>query len=116
MRVFLASVLAVFLGLVSPFVSPAIAADAAAGAQVFSANCAACHIGGNNAVNAQKTLKVDALEQYLDGYGAEHDLNAIITQVTYGKNAMAAFGSRLSEDEIANVAAYVQEQSDNGWQ
>ena len=115
MRVFIASVLAIFVSLISPIVSPAIAADLAAGAQVFSSNCAACHIGGNTAVMAQKTLKVDALEQYLDGYGAEHDINAIVKQVTYGKNAMAAFGTRLSEEEIANVAAYVQDQSDKGW-
>ena len=115
MRVFIASVLAIFVSLISPIVSPAIAADLAAGAQVFSSNCAACHIGGNNAVMAQKTQKVDALEQYLDGYGAEHDIIAIVKQVTYGKNAMAAFGTRLSEEEIANVAAYVQEQSDKGW-
>ena len=115
MRVFIASVLAIFVSLISPIVSPAIAADLAAGAQVFSSYCAACHIGGNNAVMAQKTLKVAALEQYLAGYGAEHDINAIVKQVTYGKNAMAAFGTRLSEEEIANVAAYVQDQSDKGW-
>ncbi|MEL6938683.1 MAG: c-type cytochrome [Cyanobacteria bacterium J06598_1] len=115
MRVFISSVLVLIMSLASPFVAPAIAADLGAGAQVFSSNCAACHIGGNNAVMAQKTLKVDALEQYLDGYGAEHDINAIVKQVTYGKNAMAAFGSRLSEEEIANVAAYVQDQSDKGW-
>ncbi|MGD1900604.1 MAG: c-type cytochrome [Phormidesmis sp.] len=115
MKAFIAAVLAVFIGVLAPFGGSAIAADLAAGAQVFASNCAACHIGGNNAVMAQKTLKVDALEQYLDGYGAEHDINAIVKQVTYGKNAMAAFGSRLSEDEIANVAAYVQDQSDKGW-
>ncbi|MEL6353328.1 MAG: c-type cytochrome [Cyanobacteria bacterium J06627_28] len=115
MRFLIAAVFAVFVSLMSPVASPAIAGDLAAGAQIFSGNCAACHIGGNNAVMAQKTLKVDALEQYLDGYGTEHDINAIIKQVTYGKNAMAAFGTRLSEDEIVNVAAYVQDQADKGW-
>ena len=115
MRVFITSVLAAVFGLLLPIIQPAMAADLAAGAQVFSSNCAACHIGGNNAVMAQKTLKVAALEQYLDGYGSEHDINAIVKQVTYGKNAMAAFGSRLSEEEIQNVAAYVQDQSDKGW-
>jgi mono/diheme cytochrome c family protein len=28
---------------------------------------------------------------------------------------MPAFGSKLSESEIANVAAYVEEQSSKGW-
>jgi cytochrome c6 len=30
-----------------------------------------------------------------------------VTQVTNGKNAMSAFGGRLSDDDIANVATYV---------
>jgi len=33
------------------------AADLAAGEQVFSANCSACHAGGNNAIMPEKTLK-----------------------------------------------------------
>jgi len=39
------------------------AADLAAGEQVFSANCSACHAGGNNAIMPEKTLKKDALEE-----------------------------------------------------
>jgi cytochrome c6 len=35
--------------------------------------------------------------------------------VTNGKNAMPAFGGKLSESDIANVAAYVEEQSSKGW-
>lgn len=90
--------------------TPAFAADAAAGAQVFSANCAACHAGGQNLVNPAKTLsKAD-----LDANGM-HSSDAITTQVTNGKNAMPAFGGRLSADQIDNVAAYVMQQADNGW-
>ena len=36
-------------------------------------------------------------------------------QVTNGKNAMPAFGGRLSDDDIANVAAYVIKTSSAGW-
>ena len=36
-------------------------------------------------------------------FGAE----AVVTQVTNGKNAMSAFGGRLSDDDFANVATYV---------
>jgi cytochrome c6 len=90
--------------------SPALAADAALGAKVFSANCAACHMGGNNVVMANKTLKKEALEQF-----SMYSADAITTQVTNGKNAMPAFGGRLSADEIANVAAYVLSQADKGW-
>ncbi|MCP9790611.1 cytochrome c6 PetJ [Vulcanococcus limneticus] len=94
--------------------APSFAADAAHGAQVFSANCAACHIGGGNVVNAERTLKQDALEAYLANYSAGHEA-AITTQVTNGKNAMPAFGGKLSADDIADVAAYVESQAAKGW-
>lgn len=89
---------------------PAYAADATAGAQVFNANCAACHTGGRNVVNPAKTLKKSDLEQY-----GMYDANAIITQVTNGKAAMPAFGSKLDAAQIENVAAYVLAQADNDW-
>ena len=38
-----------------------------------------------------------------------------MAQVTYGRNAMPAFVDVLSESEIADVAAYVEEQSSQGW-
>ncbi|MDB9306375.1 MULTISPECIES: cytochrome c6 PetJ [Cyanophyceae] len=92
------------------FSSPALAADTVNGAKIFSANCAACHAGGRNLVQAQKTLKKDALEKY--GLYSEA---AIISQVTNGKNAMPAFKGRLKSEQIENVAAYVLEQADKGW-
>ncbi|MGL5063439.1 MAG: c-type cytochrome, partial [Microcoleus sp.] len=69
------------------FGRPALAGDAASGAKIFSANCAACHIGGGNVVMAMKTLKKDALAKY-----GMNSIEAITTQVTKGKNAMPAFG------------------------
>lgn len=89
---------------------PAYAGDAASGAKVFSANCAACHMGGNNVVMANKTLKKDALEKY-----GMTSLEAITSQVKNGKNAMPAFGGRLSDQQIEDVATYVLEQSEKGW-
>ena len=90
--------------------SPAYAADAAAGAQIFSANCAACHAGGKNLVNPAKTLS----KEDLDANGM-NSAEAIVNQVTNGKNAMPAFGGRIAPDQIENVAAYVLEQSAAGW-
>ena len=84
--------------------------DANAGAAVFSANCAACHSGGLNAVNAEKTLQKSALEKY-----GKDTSEAIITQVTKGNGAMPAFGGRLADADIENVAAYVLSQADKGW-
>jgi len=90
--------------------SPALATDAASGAKVFSANCASCHAGGRNLVNAKKTLKKADLEKY-GMYSAE----AIVYQTTNGKGAMPAFKGRLKAEQIENVAAYVLQQADNGW-
>ncbi|WP_016953124.1 cytochrome c6 PetJ [Anabaena sp. PCC 7108] len=91
------------------FSSPALA-DAADGSKVFSANCASCHAGGKNLVNAAKSLKKADLVKY-EMYSAE----AIIAQVTNGKGAMPAFKGRLKPAQIEDVAAYVLEQADNGW-
>ncbi|QSJ18706.1 c-type cytochrome [Nostoc sp. UHCC 0702] len=91
------------------FSSPALA-DAASGTKIFSANCASCHAGGKNLVKAEKSLKKDALEKY-GLYSAE----AIITQITNGKNAMPAFKGRLKPNQIEDVAAYVLEQADKDW-
>ena len=96
------------------FVAPA-RADAATdltakGAKVFSANCAACHQGGNNVVAANKNLKSAALKQY-----GMASTEAIVTQVTNGKGAMPSFKGRLKEEDVKAVAAYVLDQSAKDW-
>ena len=90
------------------------AGDAAHGAQIFSANCAACHIGGGNVVNGQRILQQADLEAYLASYSEGHEA-AIEYQISNGKNAMPAFGGNLSDVDIADVASYVEQQSKNGW-
>jgi len=92
--------------------TPAFAGDSAAGESVFSGNCAACHAGGQNVIMPEKTLEQDALEEYLDGGFNE---KAVMKQVTNGKGAMPAFGGRLSDEDIANVASYVIKSASAGW-
>jgi cytochrome c6 len=94
--------------------APSYAADVAHGGQIFSANCAACHMGGGNVVNAERTLKQDALQAYLAGYSDDH-VAAIAYQVSNGRNAMPAFLGKLSDADIADVAAYVEEMASKGW-
>ena len=53
-----------------------------------------------------------ALEKYLDGGFNE---GAVARQVMTGKYAMPAFSGRLSDEDIANVAAYVITTSEAGW-
>ena len=70
MRHFLSLALAALIALFSP--SMVSAADAAHCEQIFSANCAACHIGGGNVVNGQRTLQQDDLKAYLANYNEGH--------------------------------------------
>mmetsp|Transcript_27279 Transcript_27279/g.49564 ORF Transcript_27279/g.49564 Transcript_27279/m.49564 type:complete len:138 (+) Transcript_27279:115-528(+) len=93
-------------------ISPAFAGDVGAGEQVFNANCAACHAGGQNVIMPEKTLEKEALDEYLAGGRSEA---SVMTQVTNGKNAMPAFGGRLSDEDISNVASYVITTSEAGW-
>lgn len=80
------------------------------GENVFTANCSACHAGGNNVIMPEKTLKKDALSS-----NQMDSMKAITYQVTNGKNAMPAFGGRLSDNEIEDVASFVLDQSERGW-
>jgi cytochrome c6 len=86
------------------------AADIENGEKIFTANCSACHAGGNNVIMPEKTLKNDVLEA-----NGMKSVDAITYQVTNGKNAMPAFGGRLSDSDIEDVANYVLSQSDKGW-
>ena len=80
------------------------------GASIFSANCASCHMGGKNVVNAAKTLKKEDLVKY-----GKDSVEAIVTQVTKGMGAMPAFAGRLSAEDIEAVANYVIAQAEKGW-
>jgi len=84
------------------------------GSQVFSTQCAACHMGGGNVIRANRTLSKTDLQAHLAAYRSDH-LEAIEEQVEHGKNAMPAFASKLSEQDIADVAAFVEEQAERGW-
>ncbi len=67
-------------------------------------------MGGRNIIMADKTLKKEALGKY-----GMDSLEAIVSQVTNGKNAMPSFKGRLNTQQIEEVANYVLEQSEKGW-
>jgi cytochrome c6 len=110
MRTILSIIAVAIVLFASAFSRPALAADVALGAKIFNANCAACHAGGGNVVQANKNLKPDTLKQF-----GMDSADAIITQVKNGKNAMPSFKGRLTDDQIESVAAYVLAQSEKGW-
>jgi cytochrome c6 len=100
------------LFLLMNFFSPnlSFAADIENGERIFNANCSACHAGGNNVIIPEKTLKKEALEA-----NGMNSVDAITYQVTNGKNAMPAFGGRLDDGDIEDVANFVLSQSEKGW-
>ena len=86
------------------------------GAQVFEVKCVACHALGGNAINPTKTLRASALES--NGYASRE---AIAELINNGKGQMPSYGpksppfARLSDEQIAAVVSYVQEQASAGW-
>ncbi len=79
-------------------------------AQVFSVNCAGCHVGGGNIVRRGKNLKQKALKKY-----GMDSVDAIAHLVENGKNAMPAYKDRLTNQQIIDVSAYILEQAEKGW-
>merc|ERR1719343_967428 len=88
----------------------AFAADEAKGAEVFAANCAGCHAGGQNMVIPDRKLDKESLQKY-----GKYEVPAIAGVVTKGLGSMPAFGSKVSPENVQDVAAYVRAQADKGW-
>lgn len=83
---------------------PAAAGDPIAGSAVFaSAGCGSCHTlahaGSSGAVGPN-----------LDDSSPSYD--KVVERVTEGKGAMPSFADQLSEEQIADVAAYVSTAAD----
>jgi mono/diheme cytochrome c family protein len=73
--------------------------DPAAGKEVFaSAGCGSCHTLADAGTTG--TVGPDLDESTVD-------FDAAVTQITNGGGGMPPFSGQLSEQEIANVAAYV---------
>jgi mono/diheme cytochrome c family protein len=75
------------------------------GTVVFSENCSTCHGATGNGGNGGPDLTTMPLAQTEAG---------TIQQVTNGGGGMPPFGGTLSEEEIANVAAYVVQEITHG--
>jgi len=80
------------------------------GAEIFKANCAACHAGGGNIVRRGKNLKLKTLHKR-----KVDTEDAIATLVTNGKGIMSAYGDKLTSEEIANVSTYVLQRAEQNW-
>ena len=115
----LAGLLLMLLALIGPVLVPipAYALESAVieqGEQIFSSNCAACHMGGGNVIRANRSLKIRDLNAHLEEY-QQDPLEAIELPIEAGKNAMPSYEGKLSEAEIIAVATYVEQQAELGW-
>ena len=114
----LAKLLATITAVVALSIAPAAQASTTGsieqGEQIFAHNCAACHMGGGNVIQASRTLKIGDLNEHLDEY-RQTPLEAIEHQIEDGKNAMPAYADKLSEEEIIAVATFVEHQAEQGW-
>ncbi|MBD2539558.1 cytochrome c6 PetJ [Coleofasciculus sp. FACHB-SPT36] len=106
----LLTVLLLTFSVLIAFRIPALAADTANGAKIFSVQCAGCHLNGGNIIRRGKNLKLKALKR-----NGMDNVEAIASIVANGKNNMSAYKGRLSEQEIQAVSAYVLEQAEKGW-
>lgn len=114
----LAKLLATIAAVAALSIAPAAQASTTGsieqGEQIFAHNCAACHMGGGNVIQASRTLKIGDLNEHLDEY-RQTPLEAIEHQIEDGKNAMPAYADKLSEEEIIAVATFVEHQAEQGW-
>ena len=100
--------------------SPAAAtASNEVGVSIFEAKCVACHENGGNVLQRSKTLFPSALEA--NGYGGDAAADAIINLLRNGKGQMPKYQgaipsvSKLTDEELAEVAEYVVQRSAAEW-
>jgi mono/diheme cytochrome c family protein len=75
--------------------------DRAAGAQVYEASCASCHRRPDWATAYGCNLYMKEVDL------GTVDEPAIVRQVLYGSRCMPALGEDLTDEQIADVTAYV---------
>ncbi|KAF0248664.1 MAG: cytochrome c mono- and diheme variants family [bacterium] len=84
---------------------------AALGARIFQKECTACHDGGNNTIESEKTLKADAFKKF--GFNSVADVKK---RVENGAGVMPVYKDVLKPNEIDAVANYVWNKSQKkGW-
>ncbi len=74
--------------------------DATAGKAVFTENCGSCHTLADAGTTGTVGPNLDETQSSLE---------KVVSQVKSGGGAMPAFEGQLSEQQIADVAAYVSE-------
>ncbi|KXZ54884.1 hypothetical protein GPECTOR_4g956 [Gonium pectorale] len=99
--------------------SPSMAAEAP---ELFANKCAGCHMNGGNVLAVGATLFPEDLKR--NGVDSSEAIYRIVysgkgKMPGFGKDCApkgaCTFGPRLSDEEVAGLAAYVQERAAAGW-
>ncbi len=78
---------------------PAVQGDPAAGKELFASEpCGDCHTLADAGTTGAVGPNLDELKP---------DFDTVVATVTNGRGIMPPFGGQLSEEQIANIAAYV---------
>ena len=95
--------------------APAVAGDIGKGNELFTNNCASCHIGGSNLVNEKRNLRADALEKYGIGLDQESIQNFVTNNARH-KNLVffKMEGGKLNPTQWEDVTAYISDQAIGG--
>ena len=103
--------------------TPAFAADEGAAGALFARNCAGCHAGGGNVMQAGAGLTTADLER--NGVASPDAVFALIyggkgRMPGYGEGCtpkgQCTFGPRLPDADVARLADYVLARAKEGWQ
>jgi len=113
------SSLALVAGLLLMSGNPAMAQDAVQGKKIFEGNCIACHsldadVVGPALKNVHERRGDEWLVKFIKNSQelvASGDKDAVEVYEKYKKIPMPAFSGSLSDEDIANVIAYVKEAS-----
>ena len=78
---------------------------------LFENYCFQCHKNGNTILVTEKNLKKESLER-----NGMNSIESIRYQVKNGKNGMPAFGGKLKEEDIEEIANYILYKSQRNFQ
>jgi mono/diheme cytochrome c family protein len=74
--------------------------------ELFEINCSVCHLHGENSIIPEKNLEKKNLKA-----NGMNSLLAVRYQIKNGKNGMPAFGDRLEQNDIDEIANYILSES-----
>jgi cytochrome c6 len=106
----LSRVLSLLISLSLAVATPAWAAAAPQGEQLFAQHCSGCHVNGGNIIRRGKTLKLAALQRQ----GIEGP-EAIAAIAAGGIGQMGGYGAALGDGGAEAVAGYVWQQALADW-